>query len=234
VCELQPEPGDCAADIPSYYFDPATGRCEEFSYSGCGGNENRFETSIACREACGGAPPALCELPAEIGNCDGAMPRYWFDSTIGQCELFTYGGCGGNANNFETEVDCLWTCDSGTQPGCPVSRPSGECTTTGMQCRYDYYNGCLCRSADPYLCDPVPNCTATGTGGAGGTSGTGGIGAASGNGAAAGASAGALPPSEGGASFVDLPCEDGACDPVAPPTYELCACDGTWSCSWGY
>ncbi len=238
VCEMEPEPGGCTGDIPMYYFEPATGRCEEFSYSGCDGNANRFDTSMLCRDTCGGQPPALCELPQEVGPCDAAMPRYWFDEGTGRCELFSYGGCEGNANSFMSEAECLWTCGSGPQPGCPLAQPAGECSTTGIQCRYDYYNSCLCRSTDPYFCDPVLDCW--GTGGAGGASGTGGTGAASAAGGAGGASAGALPPtpSEGGASAAELPspCENGVCDSIAPPTVILCDCDatGTWVCNWGW
>ena len=53
-CTLRPDPGPCEAAIRRYYFDPETGRCREFTYGGCQGNANRFETLAACRNACGG------------------------------------------------------------------------------------------------------------------------------------------------------------------------------------
>ena len=36
--------------------------------------------------------------------------RFYYDSADGKCKLFTYGGCGGNGNRFDTEVACLEAC----------------------------------------------------------------------------------------------------------------------------
>lgn len=36
-----------------------------------------------------------CDLPSEVGPCDGGFPRYYYNSNSGTCELFSYGGCGG-------------------------------------------------------------------------------------------------------------------------------------------
>lgn len=38
------------------------------------------------------------------------IPRYFYNSTSGQCEQFIYGGCGGNKNNFESVNDCQVVC----------------------------------------------------------------------------------------------------------------------------
>ena len=51
-----------------------------------------------------------CSLPMEIGFCKAAMPRFYYNSLTGECEKFTYGGCGGNKNNFLTEESCLKEC----------------------------------------------------------------------------------------------------------------------------
>ena len=37
-------------------------------------------------------------------------PRFYFDQTASRCLLFSYGGCGGNTNNFLTEESCIGTC----------------------------------------------------------------------------------------------------------------------------
>ena len=57
----------------------------------------------------------LCTLPAEHGPCDGICPRFFHDTETGECEPFTYGCCGGNANNFLTLEECEAAC--GTAAG---------------------------------------------------------------------------------------------------------------------
>jgi hypothetical protein len=57
-----------------------------------------------------GALPELCSLPAVVGHCRAAHSRWYFSAASGQCETFTYGGCGGNANNFRSEDDCKAAC----------------------------------------------------------------------------------------------------------------------------
>jgi hypothetical protein len=46
--------GPCAAAIERYGYNPATGECEAFTYGGCEGNNNNFETPEACELACAG------------------------------------------------------------------------------------------------------------------------------------------------------------------------------------
>uniref|UniRef100_A0A9L0IWM8 BPTI/Kunitz inhibitor domain-containing protein n=1 Tax=Equus asinus TaxID=9793 RepID=A0A9L0IWM8_EQUAS len=54
--------------------------------------------------------PALCQLPSVRGPCKGYFHQYFYSSTSNECEHFIYGGCQGNANNFETTEICLWVC----------------------------------------------------------------------------------------------------------------------------
>lgn len=51
-----------------------------------------------------------CTLPKETGPCFGAFHHYAYNAATGSCEEFLYGGCQGNANNFETEEECLAAC----------------------------------------------------------------------------------------------------------------------------
>ncbi|RVE65675.1 hypothetical protein OJAV_G00118880 [Oryzias javanicus] len=53
-------------------------------------------------EACASAP--------DTGPCFGMVQRYFYNSTTLTCELFNYGGCLGNQNNFVTEKECLQRC----------------------------------------------------------------------------------------------------------------------------
>ncbi|VDL95298.1 unnamed protein product [Schistocephalus solidus] len=52
----------------------------------------------------------ICTLPAEKGMCAAYMPRFYFDATTGTCKSFIYGGCGGNKNNFKSQLECVQSC----------------------------------------------------------------------------------------------------------------------------
>jgi len=55
----------------------------------------------------------ICGLPPATGICNAAFQRFFYNRTAQRCELFIWGGCGGNANNFMTREDCERTCGSG-------------------------------------------------------------------------------------------------------------------------
>ncbi|XP_065821787.1 uncharacterized protein [Labrus bergylta] len=52
----------------------------------------------------------VCVLGPETGPCKEFLDHYFYNSTSMNCEIFTYGGCDGNQNNFVTESDCLHSC----------------------------------------------------------------------------------------------------------------------------
>ncbi|XP_069402428.1 trophoblast Kunitz domain protein 1-like [Ovis canadensis] len=54
--------------------------------------------------------PAFCVEPKFVGVCNGSMTRYFYNAQTGHCEMFVYGGCGGNENNFQTLEECMKTC----------------------------------------------------------------------------------------------------------------------------
>ena len=56
VCTLPQTIGTGPYRIPRWYFNPATGRCELFYYSGCCGNANNYPTFEACQVLCEGNP----------------------------------------------------------------------------------------------------------------------------------------------------------------------------------
>ncbi|MEM7245767.1 MAG: BPTI/Kunitz domain-containing protein [Acidobacteriota bacterium] len=117
TCTLPPDPGECDAVFPRWYFNAGSGQCEMFIWGGCGGNGNNFETQEECEASCN-----TCELPADVGPCDGVCPRWFFNAETGSCEEFTWGCCGGNANNFETAAECLAACDPTCCPPEVVAR----------------------------------------------------------------------------------------------------------------
>jgi hypothetical protein len=53
VCEqVWKQEGFCNLEIPSWSFDAESEMCEEFHYSGCGGNKNRFNSQMDCLDKC--------------------------------------------------------------------------------------------------------------------------------------------------------------------------------------
>nr|XP_022304428.1 kunitz-type serine protease inhibitor A-like [Crassostrea virginica] len=68
-----------------------------------------------------------CRLPPAAGNCRGFCPRWYYDARLGSCRQFTYGCCGGNANNFKTRRLCENTCRE--DRACPaIACFVGACT----------------------------------------------------------------------------------------------------------
>nr|AEI52542.1 venom Kunitz trypsin inhibitor protein 2 [Vipera renardi] len=51
-CYLPADPGICKAHKPRFYYNPASNKCKEFFYGGCGGNANNFKTRDECHHTC--------------------------------------------------------------------------------------------------------------------------------------------------------------------------------------
>ena len=53
----------------------------------------------------------VCGLPQVIGTGPYRIPRWYFNTATGRCELFYYSGCCGNANNYPTFDSCQVLCE---------------------------------------------------------------------------------------------------------------------------
>ncbi|XP_053330420.1 kunitz-type protease inhibitor 1 [Spea bombifrons] len=53
---------------------------------------------------------ARCVDLPDTGPCRASFNRWYYDPDLTACMSFTYGGCGGNGNNFNSEKDCLLFC----------------------------------------------------------------------------------------------------------------------------
>jgi len=57
----------------------------------------------------------VCNQPPETGRCRAYFRRYYYDPANKSCQLFIYGGCGGNENRFETKEECEARCMQGSE-----------------------------------------------------------------------------------------------------------------------
>ncbi|GCC18882.1 hypothetical protein chiPu_0020918 [Chiloscyllium punctatum] len=130
-CTAPKKVGSCRAAFPRWYFDTKSRHCHEFVYGGCKGNKNNFVSEQQCLAACAGLkedvpePHKLqsktddkeyCFAPAVTGRCRASFPRWFYNPASLMCERFVYGGCGGNKNNYPSEVECLARCTGKTVP----------------------------------------------------------------------------------------------------------------------
>lgn len=91
-----------------------------------------------------------CGLPKVVGPCDAAIPRFWFNASAGRCEPFVYGGCGGNANNFNDIAACVAACAPGVANACDVTDCGGKARCV--------FQAAVPRCAEP--CDDAGACAA--------------------------------------------------------------------------
>ncbi|TKR86954.1 hypothetical protein L596_011446 [Steinernema carpocapsae] len=121
-CLEEREVGHCRENLPAFFYNKYTGRCEPFAYSGCGGNGNRFLTLQQCDPLCSIynhvlEPETNCFLPLSVGQGrdDNACLieagyRFYYNKEYGKCARFWYFGCGGNGNRFYSHSTCEHTC----------------------------------------------------------------------------------------------------------------------------
>ncbi|XP_062452649.1 collagen alpha-3(VI) chain-like [Rhea pennata] len=113
------------------------------------------------RRAAGG--PGLCALHRDPGTACTNFSLMWYHRPeTGSCERFWYGGCGGNANRFGSELDCVRACGGPgpggagegnlTQAACLEERDAGPCRSYSpkwffesrrpARCSLFWYGGC--------------------------------------------------------------------------------------------
>jgi hypothetical protein len=90
--------------------------------TGTGGTAGGSAGSSGAAGSSGGAGSGgdVCKLPKEAGPCEAEIPRWWFNSATDKCEPFVYGGCQGNANNFESAQACVQACAHDVSNACDV------------------------------------------------------------------------------------------------------------------
>jgi hypothetical protein len=93
-------------------------------------------------------PSSVCYQPVGPGPCAGNFTRYGYNPSTGKCETFSYGGCGGNGNRFDTKEECEATCDFDPCFGLVPEAPGGLCSGIAINernlCAPDPDTACAC------------------------------------------------------------------------------------------
>ena len=55
-----------------------------------------------------------CSMPSLTGPCRGNFKRWFYEAATKTCKEFTYGGCQGNDNRFNTREECEGECKGET------------------------------------------------------------------------------------------------------------------------
>lgn len=58
----------------------------------------------------------MCNEDVSTGPCREWQTRFYFNKRSGTCEQFTYGGCQGSGNRFESRAECESLCIIGQEP----------------------------------------------------------------------------------------------------------------------
>lgn len=141
ACTAPFEAGDCDGALPVYWHNPATGRCENQVWGGCGGNDNRYPSLDDCQEACDVVRTGRsCEVKG-IEYADGATNVRDPSSTCNTCT------CDDGEVTSCTEIGCPDQCAEGTVIGeeCASCGPVDECLSVRT--------GCLKTCANADACD---------------------------------------------------------------------------------
>ena len=118
-CTFFPDRGSCTNNTERWYFNYAFGRCQQFTYGGCGGNRNNFEKLEECLQGCGmlifintlfnqlitgnkceDDEPVQCVInPCDTAQCPNISNAICVPSTCGQCSARFYNTSGYDVTN---------------------------------------------------------------------------------------------------------------------------------------
>lgn len=89
-------------------------------------------------------------MQTDTGPCRSIQARYYYNSRDGVCDVFGYGGCGGNQNNFQSLEGCENNCGN-VQDLCSMPPVYGRCQENTTRYYYEQrsdeclpfeYSGC--------------------------------------------------------------------------------------------
>ncbi|MGA1824532.1 MAG: BPTI/Kunitz-type proteinase inhibitor domain-containing protein [bacterium] len=138
-CQMPIDPGPCYAYIVRYAFNNKTGRCEQFIYGGCGGNQNNFTTLEECRQSCGGTATTY----STCSGMTGCGTTYSTCTGVG-CGGTTYSTCTGTIGCGTTSSTCTGLgCGGTTSSTCGLFGCGSTLSTcSGFGCGGTTYSTC--------------------------------------------------------------------------------------------
>ncbi|WKX98702.1 hypothetical protein Q1695_013967 [Nippostrongylus brasiliensis] len=123
---------------------------------------DRCPTSHTCHQGrCCQTASSLCNEPLSKGvRChETSSSRFWYNASLGACQVFSYRGCQGNSNSFPSLESCHQTCGGvEAQIRCPRGEPlsqrrcsmddrSAQCPV-GYECFFDGTSHGCCPSTE--------------------------------------------------------------------------------------
>ena len=73
VCDQSYTSGPCKGYFPRWYYSREDNECRQFIYGGCGGNDNRFDSSEDCESRCLTKISKPWEGPEEYESREGSL-----------------------------------------------------------------------------------------------------------------------------------------------------------------
>jgi len=128
TCELPFDVGPCDAAFPVWWFNAASGQCEQRIYGGCDGNGNNFALFEDCVLACGhDSEGTACRVGGQTYPHGAGVPDPYSCNGC-SCDQGQITGC--------TEADCPEPCADGTKPGtsCAACGPADGCEILETDC----------------------------------------------------------------------------------------------------
>ena len=52
LCALPVDPGPCEVPVSKWFYNLDTGHCQQFTFGGCLGNDNKFDSKSICESVC--------------------------------------------------------------------------------------------------------------------------------------------------------------------------------------
>jgi hypothetical protein len=117
-----------------WHFNTTSMSCGSFNYGGCLENKNNFFTESECENACeafvphqlksgisddnsglikqksGSVSDGCSEEMKVVGRCRMAAEKWSWNQETSKCEMFIFGGCGENGNNYPSKKKCEKKC----------------------------------------------------------------------------------------------------------------------------